>query len=113
MPSVQRMFSGPAAEWAHMKAVIDAQPSEHLHVVDLPYRLCSWAFDEPAKDVVVWAPRGGGKTKLGAVATDVLGKHVEFVPVCPEVEIGLGTPREPIHLVETAGEIFDTDGRPV
>jgi uncharacterized protein YbgA (DUF1722 family)/uncharacterized protein YbbK (DUF523 family) len=30
--------------------------------------------------------------------TDVLGRYFEFVPVCPEVEIGLGTPREPIRL---------------
>ena len=28
-----------------------------------------------------------------------LGPHVEWVPVCPEVEIGMGTPREPIRLV--------------
>ena len=28
-----------------------------------------------------------------------LGLHVEWVPVCPEVEIGMGTPREPIQLV--------------
>ncbi len=34
--------------------------------------------------------------------TDVLGRFVEFVPVCPEVEIGLGVPREPIRL-EGAG----------
>lgn len=27
-----------------------------------------------------------------------LGKFVEFIPVCPEVEIGLGVPREPISL---------------
>jgi uncharacterized protein YbgA (DUF1722 family)/uncharacterized protein YbbK (DUF523 family) len=34
--------------------------------------------------------------------TDVLGRFVEFVPVCPEVEIGLGVPRETIRL-EGAG----------
>ena len=28
-----------------------------------------------------------------------IGAHVEWVPVCPEVEIGMGTPREPIQLV--------------
>lgn len=27
------------------------------------------AYFEPARDLVVWAPRGGGKTRLGAVAT--------------------------------------------
>ena len=36
---------------------------------DAPIEYLWSAFDEPAQDVVVWAPRGGGKTKLGAVAT--------------------------------------------
>lgn len=30
---------------------------------------------------------------------EALGRQVEWVPVCPEVEIGMGTPREPIQLV--------------
>jgi uncharacterized protein YbbK (DUF523 family) len=30
---------------------------------------------------------------------DALGPDVEWVPVCPEVEIGMGTPREPIRLI--------------
>jgi uncharacterized protein YbgA (DUF1722 family)/uncharacterized protein YbbK (DUF523 family) len=29
---------------------------------------------------------------------------VEFVPICPEVEIGLGVPRDPIRIVELDGE---------
>src|SRR5690606_37793276 len=33
-----------------------------------------------------------------------LGPHVDFVEVCPEEDIGLGTPRDPIRLVRaTAG----------
>ncbi len=31
--------------------------------------------------------------------TDTFGRFVEWVPVCPEAETGLGVPREPIHLV--------------
>ncbi|MBI4398245.1 MAG: DUF523 domain-containing protein [Candidatus Omnitrophica bacterium] len=31
--------------------------------------------------------------------------HVDFMPVCPEVEIGLGTPRAPIRLVEEKEKI--------
>jgi uncharacterized protein YbbK (DUF523 family) len=31
--------------------------------------------------------------------TDILGKYVEFVPVCPEVECGMGVPRETLRLV--------------
>ncbi len=34
------------------------------------------------------------------------GREVEFVPVCPEVEVGLGTPRETIDLVRAVdGEV--------
>lgn len=33
-----------------------------------------------------------------------LEKYVEFRPVCPEVEIGLGIPRKPIRIVEVDGE---------
>ena len=31
--------------------------------------------------------------------TETLGQYMEFVPVCPEMEAGLGLPREPIRLV--------------
>lgn len=31
--------------------------------------------------------------------TDVLGQYVEWVPICPEAEAGMGTPREPMQLV--------------
>ncbi|HKA61696.1 MAG TPA: DUF523 and DUF1722 domain-containing protein [Methylomirabilota bacterium] len=34
--------------------------------------------------------------------TEVLGRHVTWVPVCPELEVGMGVPREPIRLVGNA-----------
>ena len=43
--------------------------------------------------------RFDGGHKRDSFLTDVLGPHVEFVPVCPEVEMGLGTPRETLRLV--------------
>jgi uncharacterized protein YbbK (DUF523 family) len=43
--------------------------------------------------------RYDGGHKLDSVLIETLGRHVEWVPVCPEVEIGLGTPRESMHLV--------------
>ena len=30
---------------------------------------------------------------------------MEWVPVCPEVEVGMGVPREPIHLVTHGGDV--------
>jgi uncharacterized protein YbbK (DUF523 family)/uncharacterized protein YbgA (DUF1722 family) len=43
--------------------------------------------------------RHDGAHKREPFLTDLLGRFVRFVPVCPEVEIGLGVPREPIRIV--------------
>ena len=43
--------------------------------------------------------RFDGGHKRDRFLTDELGKHVEWVPVCPEVEVGMGTPRETLRLV--------------
>jgi uncharacterized protein YbgA (DUF1722 family)/uncharacterized protein YbbK (DUF523 family) len=45
--------------------------------------------------------RYDGGHKRDAYVMEVLGKFFQWVPVCPEMEIGLGVPRESIHLVET------------
>lgn len=44
------------------------------------------------------AVRYDGGHKLDAFLTDVLAPFVEWVPICPEVEAGLGIPREAMHL---------------
>src|SRR5262245_49711214 len=43
--------------------------------------------------------RYDGGHKRDAFLTETFGRYVQWVPVCPEVEIGLGIPREPIRLV--------------
>ncbi len=43
--------------------------------------------------------RWNGGHKRDAFLLGLLGDYVEWFPVCPEVEIGLGTPRETIHLI--------------
>jgi uncharacterized protein YbbK (DUF523 family) len=43
--------------------------------------------------------RYDGGHKRDAVLIESLGPHVEFFPVCPEVECGLPVPREKMHLV--------------
>jgi len=42
--------------------------------------------------------RYDGGHKRDAFLVETLGKHVQWVPVCPEVESGLPTPREPMRL---------------
>ncbi len=41
----------------------------------------------------------GGHT-LDRFLAETLGQYVDYVPVCPEVEIGLSTPREAMRLVQ-------------
>ncbi|MFH2000383.1 MAG: DUF523 and DUF1722 domain-containing protein [Planctomycetota bacterium] len=43
--------------------------------------------------------RYNGGHQLDRFLRDTLGQYVEYVPVCPEVEAGFSTPREPFRLV--------------
>jgi len=49
--------------------------------------------------------RWDGGHKHDRFLTSVLGPFVEFVPVCPEVELGLGTPRETLRLERRDGAL--------
>ena len=51
------------------------------------------------------AVRWDGGHKRDGLLLDVLAPYVEWVPVCPEVEAGMGTPREPVKLARVAGEL--------
>ena len=51
------------------------------------------------------AVRFDGGHKRDRYVTDVLGEYFDWVPVCPEVEIGLPVPRPPIRLVRIDGAI--------
>jgi uncharacterized protein YbgA (DUF1722 family)/uncharacterized protein YbbK (DUF523 family) len=47
--------------------------------------------------------RYDGGHKRDDFVADTLSRFVTFVPVCPEVEVGMGTPREPIRLERGSG----------
>ena len=47
--------------------------------------------------------RFDGGHKRDAFLAETLGRFVEWVPVCPEVELGLGVPRPTLHLERHAG----------
>ena len=44
------------------------------------------------------AVRYDGRSRADAIIIEELGRHFEFLPVCPEVEAGLGIPRPPVQL---------------
>ena len=49
--------------------------------------------------------RWDGGHKRDRFLTGMLEDYVEWVPVCPEVELGMGIPREPVHLVRVGDEL--------
>jgi uncharacterized protein YbbK (DUF523 family) len=49
--------------------------------------------------------RYDGGHKRHPLLIDLLAALVEWVPVCPEVEAGFGTPREPMRLVREGGGV--------
>ena len=53
--------------------------------------------------------RFNGGHKRFRFLTDELDPYVDWVPYCPEVEIGLGTPREPIRL-SSSERLVNRDG---
>jgi uncharacterized protein YbbK (DUF523 family) len=48
--------------------------------------------------------RFDGGHKHDPLLTGTLGPLVEWVRVCPEVEVGMGVPREPLRLVRAGGD---------
>ncbi|HEY5673392.1 MAG TPA: DUF523 and DUF1722 domain-containing protein [Malonomonas sp.] len=60
--------------------------------------------------------RFDGGHKLDRFLTDTLGRYVEYVPVCPEVEVGLPTPRETLRLIGNPDEqrlVFTKSGEDI
>jgi mycothiol synthase len=53
---MDRCYTG-WSDQQQMLELVHRQPEEHLHVMDLPYRLCSWALDEP-ENVHLWFSGG-------------------------------------------------------
>ena len=49
--------------------------------------------------------RFNGGHKRDDFLVDTFGRWVEWVAVCPEVEIGMGTPRPPIRLERRDGDL--------
>jgi uncharacterized protein YbbK (DUF523 family) len=43
--------------------------------------------------------RYDGQHKRDSFLADELTPLVDWVPVCPEVEVGMGVPREPVRLI--------------
>jgi uncharacterized protein YbbK (DUF523 family) len=52
----------------------------------------------------------GGHKREDTLVSE-LGRLVEWVPVCPEMEVGMGVPREPIQLVASVDGVRSESAR--
>jgi uncharacterized protein YbgA (DUF1722 family)/uncharacterized protein YbbK (DUF523 family) len=60
--------------------------------------------------------RFDGGHKLDHYLVHTLGRYVEWVPVCPEIELGLPTPRESLRLIADENEprlVFGKSGKDI
>jgi uncharacterized protein YbbK (DUF523 family) len=57
------------------------------------------------------AVRYNGGHKRNQTVIDLLGDEFEAVPVCPEVEMGMGIPREPVHIVSDNERLVGIESR--
>lgn len=78
--------------------------------VERPHPADLWKVQEPVRIGISACLLGehvrwDGGHKRNRFLTDIFGRFVEWVPVCPEVESGMGVPREPIRLVRERGEL--------
>jgi uncharacterized protein YbgA (DUF1722 family)/uncharacterized protein YbbK (DUF523 family) len=72
-----------------------------------------FTWGDPAEEILVGIStcllgeevRFDGGHKRDSFLVDVLGRFVRFVPSCPEVEIGMGTPREAVRLIRLDGRV--------
>ncbi len=72
-------------------------PAEESTVSKIPIAISSCLLGEQV--------RYDGGHKHDRYLTGTLGQWFRYVPLCPEVGIGMGTPREPIRLVQIDGAV--------
>ncbi|HEX4209747.1 MAG TPA: DUF523 and DUF1722 domain-containing protein [Candidatus Binataceae bacterium] len=76
-----------------MKAISTTQDRPQDHSIDHPIRIGVSAC------LLGHHVRFDGGHKRNEFITETFGRFVEFIPVCPELELGLGVPRETLRLV--------------
>lgn len=54
---------------------------------------------------ITFSPVRWDGTIIASEFVEKIKPYVQFIPVCPEVEIGLGVPRSPVRLVSRKGDI--------
>ena len=104
----QQAYSG-VADQQRVAALVTQFAADHMHVVDLPYRFSSWAFDEPG-NAQLWADEQGNV--LGWVVMQTPFWALDYA--CHPAHVETLLPDMLVWADQRAREILDTPyGRPI
>jgi len=78
MEIFQREYRGEK-DTLETNALVRRNPESNLHVVSLPYRFSSWAYDDPGK-VALWVDEAGSHG-LGGDAGLILDERLHYCPL--------------------------------
>lgn len=81
MQLIQRSYSG-IHDQQRMMALVYAQPKENFHIVDLPYRFSSWAFDNP-DNIALWEDEQGELLAWAVLQTPFWAIDYAYHPAAP------------------------------
>lgn len=81
MQLIQRSYSG-VHDQQRMMALVYAQPKDNFHIVALPYRFSSWAFDNPA-NIALWENEQGELLAWAVLQTPFWAIDYAYHPAAP------------------------------
>lgn len=81
MQLIQRTYTG-VRDQERMMALVRNHPQENFHIVDLPYRFSSWAFDNP-DNVALWEDEQGELLAWAVLQTPFWAIDYAYHPAAP------------------------------
>ncbi|MFN8493382.1 MAG: N-acetyltransferase [Caldilineaceae bacterium] len=81
MQLIQRTYQG-SRDQERMMALVCDHPQDNFHIIDLPYRFSSWAFDNPA-NVSLWEDEQGELLAWAVLQTPFWTLDYAYHPAAP------------------------------
>jgi ribosomal protein S18 acetylase RimI-like enzyme len=81
MQLVQRTYQG-IHDQQRMMALVRSQPQDNFHIIDLPYRFSSWAFDDPT-NIGLWEDEQGELWAWAVLQTPFWAIDYAYHPAAP------------------------------
>lgn len=81
MQLIQQSYGG-VHDQQRMMALVYTEPKDNFHLVDLPYRFSSWAFDEP-DNIGLWEDEEGNLLAWAVLQTPFWAVDYAYHPAAP------------------------------